>query len=358
MCIIKALHSLLLASAAIMAPEEPAHMENAMHPTRSRVGEIFAKIKTVCVGRYALEVPKSATVVYGPASAPFPIERYPEQASRLVEVAQEFATDALARKSKFPIGPASSSGSLVGTIRQGNNSQHKIVYGVDKGTGAFYTMYSIFVLGPDLYVQEHSHYGDSQELERIEGELKASAARIIPRFLDATVEKPGVCIDGALVVDTGAIRYERATLGIRLKEYEDVHFALEMILKDRLIDSDALEPRLKEAEENAKIQGNAEWYSRIKFFRRGTRRISNWQGFEALAKRPAQGDISSLHEFSFVSQGEPGNPLLPVLTLELYSGVKGNIFGEGAPSLNDDEMIELWGKLTNSIRPIAFPVKE
>lgn len=358
MWMIKAFNSLLLVSTVLMSPEEPADMENAMHPNRSRVSEIFAKSKTVCVGRYAIEVPKTATVVYGPASAPFPIERYPAQAARLLEVAREFATDALANKSKFPIGPASSSGSLVGTVRQGNNSQHKIVYGVDKGTGAFYTVYSILALGPDLYVQQHSHYGDSQDLERIEGELKAAAARIIPRLLDATVEKPGVCIDGALVVDNGTNRYERTTLGIRLNEFEDVHIALEMILKDRLIDSDALEPRLKEAEEHANNQGHAEWYSRIKFFRRGTRVISNWKGFEALARRPPQGNVSSLHEFSFVSQGEPGNPLLPVLTLDLYSGIKGNTFGEGVPSLSDDEMIELWDKVTNSIRPIAFSVKE
>jgi hypothetical protein len=358
MGIVKACTSLLLASTLVMEPDKPAYMETAMYPAQSRVGEIFAKTKTVCVGRYLLEVPRTATVVYGPANAPFPIERYPEQAARLLDFAQEFAKDALAKKSKFPIGPASSPGSLVGTIKQGNNNQHKIVYGVDKGTGAFYTLHSIFVLGPDLYVQEHSHFGSPQDLESIEGDLKSYAARTIPRLAEATLEKSGLCIDGAFVVDAGDIRYERTTLGIRLNEFDDVHFALEMILKDRLIDSDALEPRLHEAEENAKNLGYGEWYSRIKFFRRGKRIISNWHGFEALAKRPPQKNISSVHEFAFVSQGEPGNPLMPVLTLDLYTGVKGNTFGEGAPSLSDDEMIELWDKLTNSIRPIAYPVKE
>jgi hypothetical protein len=348
--------SLLLALVPAEVSLPRAQLENAI-PKLSRIGEIFVKTKTVCVGRYMLEVPHTATVVYGPSSAPYPIERYPDQAARFEDLVQEFAKDALVRKSKFPIGPASSAGSLVGTIKPGVGAQHKIVYGVDKGTGAFYTLQSVFVLGTDLYVQEHSHYGDPSELEKVEEELKSIATRTILRPLGVPLEKAGVCIDGALVLDKGTSRFERTTLGIRLKEFNDVHVALDMILKDRLVESDALEPRLQEAEEDAKRQGRADWYSRIKFFRRGKRTISKWQGFEVLARRPPQENIPSLHEFSFVSQGVPGNPNQPVITLELYTGVKGNTFGAGAPTLRDDEVIELWDRLTNSITPMMVSHK-
>jgi hypothetical protein len=115
---------------------------------------------------------------------------------------------------------------------------------------------------------------------------------------------------------------------------------------------DALEPRLKSGEESAKAEGRGEWYSRIKFLRRSERQISNWRGFEALARRPRQGKFSSFHEFEFVSQGEPNNPMLPVIDLELYTGVQDNTVGLNVPSLNDAEAVELWDKLTNSIRPI------
>lgn len=164
------------------------------------------------------------------------------------------------------------------------------------------------------------------------------------------MEKNGVCIDGAFVLDGGHSHHEMTTLGIRLRDFADVHFSLEMIFKTRLIDSDALEPRLRSAEEQAKANGNGEWYARIKSLRRGERRIANWTGFEALLRRPPQGKYGSFHEFAFVSQGEPNNLALPVLTLDLYTGVAGNALG-GQPSLTDDEAIELWDRLTGSIRP-------
>jgi len=241
-------------------------------------------------------------------------------------------------------------------VRKGIDDYHKIVYGADKAIGAYYTLISIFTIGPDVYVQEHSHYGDPSDLAKVEEELKSIKDRISPRTTDARPDKLGTCIDGAFVIDAGMSHYERTTLGIRLKEFGDAHFALEMILKDRLVDSDALEPRLLEGEEAAKQQGHAEWYSRIKFFRKGKRVVSSWTGFEALAKRPSQGAIPALHEFSFVSQGEPGNPMLPVLTVDLYTGVKGNTFGAGAPSLYDEEVVELWDRLTGSIRPLSQEV--
>ena len=75
----QSLMRVLFAASVAVAPEYPSRTEQARHPISSRVEKIFAETKTVCVGCYVLEVPMTSTVVYGPASVPFPIERNPEK---------------------------------------------------------------------------------------------------------------------------------------------------------------------------------------------------------------------------------------------------------------------------------------
>jgi len=340
----------LLASGSASAQQDVK--EQNVHELSSRIGKLFAETKQVCIGRYMINVPSTALLVYGASDAPYEIERLQGQSERFRAVVEEIIQKAQSRRSPFPIGPASSPGSKVGTIVPGVNENHKIIYGVDFGTGAFYQLHSVIVVGNDLYVQRYSFYGDVAKLSSIEDELRAVASNIVPRDAEVSWTKPGVCIDGAFVADSGHSHHERTTLGIRLSEFSDVHFALEMTVKSRLVESDELEPRLRSAEERAKATGNGDWYARIKTFRRGERKIANWKGFEALLRRPPQGKYGSFHEFAFVSHGEPNNPALPVVTLDLYTGVEGDSLG-GTPSLNDDEVIELWDRLTESIRPIV-----
>ncbi len=337
---------------AIPALAQTVIQEQNVREKPSRVHQIYSSTRPVCIGRYVIDVPTTAKVIYGPANAPYATQRLPGAAARFDDVVQEIAREATSRKSPFPIGPASAPGSKAGTVVKGFSDRQKIVYGVDFSTGAFYQFHSVVVVGNDLYVQRYAFFGDISELSKIEEELKSIASLIVPRDSELPLANHGVCIDGAFVNDGGHNHHEMTTLGVRLQEFDDVHFSLEMIFKTRLIDSDALEPRMRAAEEQANATGNGEWYARIKSLRRGERRIANWMGFEALLRRPPQGKYGSFHEFAFVSQGAPNNLELPVLTLDLHTGVEGNMLG-GLPSLTDDEVIELWDRLTSSIRPIT-----
>jgi hypothetical protein len=69
---------------------------------------------------------------------------------------------------------------------------------------------------------------------------------------------------------------------------------------------------------------DGEWYSSIKTFRRGARTVGKWTGYEVLTRKHAQELEQESHEFVFLSQGEPKNPMLPVLEIEMHSGVLGN----------------------------------
>ena len=316
----------------------------------NRVEALFAKTKIVCVGRYVFNVPESASVVFGPASIPYPIQRYPGEGGSLNEIVAGIVHDALASKSKHPIGPASQPGSLVGNVISGINERHKIVYSVEKSTGVYYKLVSVLALEDDIYILDRSHFGESSELATVVMELMEITKRVAVRDDRDIKVGPGFCIDGAFVSDAGIPEYERVTLGVRLKEYNDVHLSIEMSLKDELVDSDALEPRLKSAEEEAKALGHGDWYARIKTFRRGQRQLGGWNGYEIVARKPPQAKTFASHEFAFVSQGEPKNPMLPVISISFYTGVKEDSVGGTAPSLSDDEAIQLWDRLLESLR--------
>jgi hypothetical protein len=135
-------------------------------------------------------------------------------------------------------------------------------------------------------------------------------------------------------------------LGVRLKEFPDVHFSIEVNKNGNfLIESSRLEPRLKAAEKDAGSK-----YSRIVFLRRGERHLGQWHGEEALARMPAQEKSSDAHEFLFLSLGAVNDPFLPKLDVQLNTGVKDNKTANAHPSLSDEEAVALWDKLITSIR--------
>jgi hypothetical protein len=170
------------------------------------------------------------------------------------------------------------------------------------------------------------------------------ATLLRPRAENEVPSEPGACIEGGFV--PWQPEFERFALGVRLKEFPDVHFSIEVIKnQNHLVESSALEPRLKGAEKDG-----GSWYSRIKFFRRGPRELGNWKGFEALARKPEQENAVESHEFAFVSLGAINDSLQPKLDIKLDTGVRDDQTASVKPSLTDEEAVALWDKLTTSIR--------
>jgi hypothetical protein len=311
------------------------------------VAQVFEQTKTVCVGRFLIDVPSSAEVVYGPAHVGWEINRVTGAAvemgktieARLAKIESERR---LADPADF--GP----NSMYGKVINGDLTGQKLVFG--RSSDIAYRLQSYVPLGKDLYIQEARPMLSKDEYTEAMSELNSVAKRLRERRDDEIPAEPGLCIDGAFVTDAGAPDYEWVTLGIRLAEFSDVHFSVSMTKKDALVASDALEPRLAQAEEEAKRSGAGGWFSRIKVFRRGPRQVGKWKGFEVLARKPAQEREGESHEFAFLSQGEPKNPLLPVLDVQLDTGVEGNQVGATRPSVTDEEAIAIWDRLISTIR--------
>ncbi len=304
----------------------------------SRLQPLFEKTKTVCFGHFVVEVPATATVVYGPADVDLPIEYYPGEGDK---VAQHVATQLaeVEKDRRFLDKDDVVKFSMFGKVIDGVMPGQKLLFG--SKNQVFYSIDSFIPVGKDLFVQ-HAPTGLSKEeairsFNTVANHLRLRAENEVPT-------EPGACIEGGFVA--WQPEFERASLGVRLKEFPDVHFSIAVIKNQKyLVESSALEPRLARAEKDG---GN--WYSRVKFFRRGPRELGNWKGFEALARKPAQKDSTEAHQFAFVSLGAVHDPLQPRLDIQLDTGVKDDQTASVKPSLTDEEAVALWDKLTSSIR--------
>jgi hypothetical protein len=305
-----------------------------------RLQPLFEKTKTVCFGHFVVEVPATATAVRGGEDVDSPITYFPGEsekleqhvAAQLVEVEKD--RDYLRKGSEFV-----EADSLFGKVIDGILPGQKLVFG--SKDHVFYSIDSFVPVGKDLFVQ-HSAAALSKD-DEIKS-LNSVASHLRLRSEDEVPTEAGTCIDGGFV--SWQPEFARASMGVRLKEFPDVHFSIQVIKNlQYIIESSALEPRLKRAEA---IGGT--WYSRVKFFRRGPRQLGDWKGFEALARKPAQEDKTESHEFAFVSLGAPNDPLQPQFDIKLDTGVKDDETASVKPSLTDEEAVALWDKLIGSIR--------
>jgi hypothetical protein len=304
----------------------------------TRLQPLFEKTRSVCFSHFILDIPANATLIYGPADVDLPIEYYPGEGDNVAKHVEahirevEMDRRLLSRDdlAKFL---------MFGQIMDGAMPGQKLVFG--SKNQAFYSVDSFVPLGKDLFVQ-HASTGLTKD-EAIRS-FNMAASRLRLRADDEMPTEPGACIEGGFIA--WQPDFERSSIGVRLKEFPDVHFSIRVTKnQDYIVESSALESRLDRA---ANVGGT--WYTRIKFFRRGPRELGNWQGFEALARKPAEGKNTDSHQFAFVSLGAVNDPLQPSLDVQLDTGVKDDQTASVKPSITDEEAIALWDKLIGSIR--------
>lgn len=344
LCVISLLAVILLGSTFGFALAcEP--MRKKMLNVESRIGVKFKATRTVCVGRFLIDVPEDAEAVYGPAWVLADIERYPDEARNLqtvFKVALDQTEKDRGTASDELAGPNSMLGKVV-EVGKG-----KIIF--SRKSDSDYKLEAFLPLSDDLFVLSLTSWEKGKELYDL-SRLTEISNGIVARPADLIPDVPGVCVDGAFIRDAEMPRPERVTFGLRMREFDDVHFSMAMTTKEQIVESDGLEHRLRKAEAEAKARGASAWYSSIKFLKRGKRVVDGWNGYEVQARKSPQKHEVESHEFAYTSHGEPNNPMRPVLELEMHSGVVGNRRGAAKPSITDTEAIELWDRLLGSIRP-------
>lgn len=312
-----------------------------------RIRKIFQQTRTVCVGRFLVDVPTEAQVVYGPAEVPYSVMSYRESNMEKMIVKK---LSELEKDKPYVYGALAKSDSMVGKVEDGILPEQKIVFGISPSSFAFYNISSYTQVGDDVFVQDAEAMSSPQQYRQIVHELNSMSPLFSSRSEEHVPSEAGVCIENGFIRDADRPMYEKVSLGVKLFSFPDIHLSILATNKDILVASDALEPRVKQGEQLLKSQGHGAWYSLVKKLREGQRSIGGWQGFEFLARMPSQELAGESHEFAFLSQGEPGNPYLPVLDIELQSGVHDNKIGTIRPSVTDEEAVMIWDRITSSIR--------
>jgi len=311
---------------------------------------MFEETKTVCFGRFLVDVPASATVAWGKASVPLSIDIYPNGINEVDVLAQRFIDELKSEKAIYLDDVA-----LLQSVDHVTQPEGKIVTG-----------YNGFQAINDLKVNGYfrlkndgivfNTYSFTDEKEKTIALIKNIARRLRQRAESEIPTEPGNCIEHAFLPDEPETdkekRAELVSIGFRLKEFPDTHLSISIRPSNpHRSESNKLEWQLERLEKNLKAENANHPRLKTKYFRRGTRQIHHWvDGFEALSRSPDQADIHGIHDFGLDFQGVPHDSLKPFAYIGMQTGVANNAAGATKPSLTDEEAIAVWDRITSTIR--------
>lgn len=309
----------------------------------SHLQPLFEKTRTVCFGRFLIQVPATADVIYGPAEAETPIQYFEGRGDKVAEhLAARLAE--VENERQFLFKDDISELPMFGKVIDGARPGQKIVFGSKDRVG--YAVYSFIPIGRDLFVQ---HSNSRLPDEDLVGDFNTIATHLQARPDGQIPSEPGLCIEGGFL----PLKLEREwiAVGIRLKEFPDVHLSIDVhknLERLRLANS----PKLlrEEAKGFAEADGLGAVFAKTKILRQQDRQLDAWKGEESALRTPAFKDDKSVHEFRFHSVGAVHDPLQPELDIRFDTGLKGNRKGGVNPSLTDEEALALWDRLIMTIR--------
>lgn len=308
-----------------------------------RLEQIFTKTKTVCFGRFLIEVPTTAAVVFGRMTVDFEIAYYRGEAGIVDERIAKHTLKL--EKEDFLNKNMNTPGSLYGKILAGGDNQKTFV---GANNDAYY-IYSYIPVEANLFIFEVNSILTTKEVKQEIAKAESFARQLRARADDNIPAEPGICLEGGFINLNP--QYENISMGVRLAEFPDVHLSISTLKnQDGVVESSSLENRIRAAEREAIQDGQGGLHKRIKFFRREPRQMGDWRGEEALARMPAEKGGFVSHQFQFYAVGEPNNILRPVVDMQLDTGVADNTTKARPPSVTDDEAVALWDRLTGSIR--------
>lgn len=345
-------NSYLLATIAfcVLAGCSPkySHQENAVpEPVKlsHRLQELFAKTKLVCFGRYALQVPQEAQVIWGNVWFPSNIDIISGGTDAIkIRVTKDIA------KLKWKDDTAEITYNDKGPI----DGSWQIRYYEDEAAREyglhFFNTYInkenlTFILGSSV------GKGNTEEFAINREAIRAKSLRL--RASDEVPTEPGYCIEHAFMSDALYKSQEMVKAGIYLPSLPDVTFSISSN-KDAYGDYPpdefektqraklSLLARIKQAQEDQGIH-----YPSRTVLREGKRVIQHWHGEESLIRRK-----DGVHDFEWALVGTPRNVANPSeFNVQMYTKVEHNTVGAAkVASLSDDEAVALWDKLLSGLK--------
>ncbi|MGF6276266.1 hypothetical protein ABIB38_004677 [Massilia sp. UYP11] len=310
-----------------------------------RLRALFEKTKILCFGRYAIEVPQEAQLVWGSASFPSDIDIISggiEKAKRRAEgkiakLKREKRTSEITYNDVGPIEDSWQTRYFEDKYKKERNALFFDTY-ISKGE-------ITFVLGDSITQGETESTVVTRQLAQAKS-LRLRAAEEVPT-------EPGFCIEHGFMTGDRYGDSEKVYAGIYLPSFPDVTFSVSSN-KNAYADYDKAEfDQMKRDELSllGRIKGAQDMqgilYPKRDVLREGKRDVQHWKGEESLIRRP-----DGTHDFEWAFVGTPtdvANP--PSFGAAMFTKVKDNLVGAAnKASVSDEEAVALWDKLLSGLK--------
>ncbi|MES2165307.1 MAG: T6SS immunity protein Tli4 family protein [Pseudomonadota bacterium] len=309
------------------------------------------KMKTVCVGRFLLDLPEKSVVSYRGAS----LSGW--KISSWVETDAEFLGHLSTQEAQLSIEKNSRGGVSLERTKEVKNDElrgrifvfnRNWLEGYKDGKKMVEQVVSIraFVRSREVTYKFNAEVrwdADVEKLEKIIGQLRWRGEHEIP-------DKEGFCFNRGMLVDPlTADQAEYTGLFLGLNEHPDLAIAFTTMA--------GIDPGKTLLQRDAENDVKQEYRSRFHVLREGARNLTDIPGEEVL-ERVDEPNGSTLHGFMWESLGKQDDVYLPSLILEFDTG-------HGKPgkpinsSLSDAEALALWDKISSSLRrrPVGTAIK-
>lgn len=315
-----------------------------------RFQSIFERVKTVCFGRFMVDMPASADVVWGESLVPLAVEVYPRGINHVKELEQKFISNLNSEKAiNHNYVP------LLISVDDMAQPEGMLVTGYE----GFEAINGLQINGyirldsAGVVISSHPLRDDKDETISL---IRSIAKRLRMRPETEVPLDPGSCIEYAFLKDapntTPEDLLEHIRIGIRLKEIPDAHISV-YIAPANFYDpqSDSLERQFKRIFADMTSPEEKRILENTKIFRRTPRQIHDWKtGFEILMRSPDEEGSLSHHDFRMKFVGVPHDPYRPYADIQFQTGVSNNAAGATKATLTDEEALALWDKITSTIR--------
>ncbi|WP_373990640.1 T6SS immunity protein Tli4 family protein [Duganella sp. BuS-21] len=300
------------------------------------------KMKTLCVGRFLIDVPETALVSYRSAT----VEGY--EISSWIETDEAFLSRNIAQEAQLKSEKNDKGGTSLEQIREIENDHlHGRLFVFNRRWQASFNLgvreesqviaVRAFVRSRDVTYSFYSKYqydSDVPNLEKLISQLRWRGGDGIPT-------QAGFCFELGLLVEPLPVDISEFTaIFVGLKEHPDLSIAL-----STFSGATQYKPLSQREAENSIKQ---EYWSRFHSLREGPRALAGVMGDEVL-ERVDEPNGSVLHGFMWESLSKQYDPARPLMILELDTG-HGQ---QGRPvnsSLSDAEALALWDKISSSLR--------
>jgi hypothetical protein len=323
-----------------------SYQETAM-PTpvkmSNRLERLFSVTKLTCFGRYVLEVPKEAEIIYAHVAD---VDVFEDRPGGM----QELAIAELA-KVKYENKTMEVIYSGVGPVMD----SWQIRYFEDKSSKELgWIMYRTYVRkGKHIFSMGDIAQGGDAENAKAAERQRSFVSRLRRRAEDEVPRDPGFCIPHAFLAQSEYADQESDSAGLFIPSLPDVSFSISSN-KNAYVDYNkdeyekvwraklSLINRIDEAKKDQPLS-----YPSHTLLRQGKRDVHHWHGEESLIKRK-----DGTHDFEWALVGTPRDVANPSeFNVKMYTKVEHNTVGAArAASLSDDEAVALFDKLLTGLK--------